>query len=839
MLALQLKKSTGKEVDFVKPIHTKIAADRSAEDADACNDSLTELNTLRNQARGVSDGGGKPARDQLLKYCQALETLHSRVPISEENVQIAFTWTDAHYARKKQTQKNANFERAAILLNFAALLSQEAKTKDHQTGEGLKEAYNLYAQAVGVLDHISESVVSMLSDPLTPDMTVDGVNFARALMVAQAQQCFYRKANLGGMSKGILIKLAQGTADAYSLAMGLVDKGSLSSVLDKTWKSQLQCSHNWYKAEAEYQSSQDDLAQTEIGRQIARLNRANDALAESKKYERFCPPEQQEALQMLTDQVKIALAEALSDNESIYMMTVPTDLAVPAGKEMVKPTPFEDQVPDKGGTEMMFQNLIPDSAHQNYSVYSDRVDQLEREQLACLQDAVEATRGLLISMNLPAALDALESGDSGLSEALVDKINSLVQKGGVAVVRERQAELQELQGRNFQLLIECREQITSEEQDDSGMRQHYGAAWTRQPSAVLTSAMQAELSKFEEQLSHASSSDAVVSGKMETHESTIAELSGGVGAAQAALPGGTSQDLSPAAAAAVVELREYLGQLDKLLTAREPMQAKMKEMKAQEDHAVLQSLLESSAPPEEIFETHLEKYTPIKDEIAKNIVRQSELMAKIEQANSRFTAARPSAGDAEAREKYIARLDAAADAFMDVEFQLKEGVEFYKNTNTVLQTCHERVKEFVFDRAQEKQQEMAQMGATGVAAVASAPAPAPAPAMVAAPAPAPAPAPEPVPSPVVAAPAPFNASPAAPSPAPLARSSSLQGDIARLQAQMAEKEATVTYLRGEGIPADELVKEIVRPAQLQSCSCTTARLTIGLRRMSCGRKSQR
>ena len=68
------------------------------------------------------------------------------------------------------------------------------------------------------------------------------------------------------------------------------------------------------------------------------------------------------------------------------MMTVPTDLAVPAGKEMVKPTPFEDQVPDKGGTEMMFQNLIPDSAHQNYSVYSDRVDQLEREQLACLQD---------------------------------------------------------------------------------------------------------------------------------------------------------------------------------------------------------------------------------------------------------------------------------------------------------------------------------------------------------------------------------------------------------------------------------------------------------------------
>ena len=48
-----------------------------------------------------------------------------------------------------------------------------------------------------------------MQDPLTPDLTEDGIAFARALFVAQAQMCFYRKALLGGMSKGVLIKLAQ------------------------------------------------------------------------------------------------------------------------------------------------------------------------------------------------------------------------------------------------------------------------------------------------------------------------------------------------------------------------------------------------------------------------------------------------------------------------------------------------------------------------------------------------------------------------------------------------------------------------------------------------------
>jgi programmed cell death 6-interacting protein len=192
----------------------------------------------------------------------------------------------------------------------------------------------------------------------------------------------------------------------------------------------------------------DDLAQTEIGRQIARLNRANAALGETQKYVRYVPQDQQDALQMLGDQVKIALAEAEKDNETIYMLPVPSDLAAPAGKEMVKPTPFETQVPKDDSADLMFQNLIPHSnhtsnppvacdfqtfsdrllvmaaVHLSASVYSEKVDALVKDQLDILKDQIEATKGQLVSMNLPASLDALESGDTGVSASLTGKVSA-------------------------------------------------------------------------------------------------------------------------------------------------------------------------------------------------------------------------------------------------------------------------------------------------------------------------------------------------------------------------------------------------------------------------------
>ena len=339
MLAIPLKKSDTK-LDIVKVTAKYIAGEShwGQDAADSCSEALTSVQSLRDKARVVAETGGKSARDQLFKYAESLQLLHSRVNISSSNakLQIPFTWTDAYSSGKKYTQKNASFERAALLFNFGAVLSHEACARDRTNDTGLKEAYNLFAEAVGVFDFIKAEVCKDLSQPLSPDISEDGLNFASALMTAQAQQCFYLKASMGGMSRAVLAKLAQGTADAYSLAAGMIDTPTLKAA-SSMWKSRLQCSTQWFMADAEYKISIHEQEQMAIGNEIARLQRAEVTMGTTAKYLKYVPAEQQEELAQLRDQIAIALQVARQDNEIIFKLTVPTDIAAPEGKLMVKP----------------------------------------------------------------------------------------------------------------------------------------------------------------------------------------------------------------------------------------------------------------------------------------------------------------------------------------------------------------------------------------------------------------------------------------------------------------------------------------------------------------------
>ena len=344
MLPIPLKKGGSRGVDLVKPVQAYIESDWSKEDAEACAEGLNELQTMHNKAHGVTEQGGKAARDQLLQYIHALDMLHTRVDIARTNgkLKVVFSWTDA-YGRKKAQQENAVFERAAIVFNFGALLSHEACAKDHTTDEGLKAAYNLFSEAIGAFDYLRSDLGRALdASSLTTDLSEDGLTFASALMTAQAQQCFYMKANLGGMSRGVLAKLAQGTAEAYSLVSGMLEAGPMKSAMSgqllNTWKSYLQCSTKWFTAEAQYKLACEDLEKIAIGHQIARLTLAEATLGEASPFLKHAPAEQQEKVQQLRDQVTIALREARSDNETIYLLPVPdaSSIQSPVPKQMVK-----------------------------------------------------------------------------------------------------------------------------------------------------------------------------------------------------------------------------------------------------------------------------------------------------------------------------------------------------------------------------------------------------------------------------------------------------------------------------------------------------------------------
>ena len=84
----------------MKPTLKYIETGFGKEHADAHTEPLNTLQEMRNKARSVTDGSGSSGRSQIFKYLKVLETLDNRVPLTETDVAIPFTWSDA-FSKKK------------------------------------------------------------------------------------------------------------------------------------------------------------------------------------------------------------------------------------------------------------------------------------------------------------------------------------------------------------------------------------------------------------------------------------------------------------------------------------------------------------------------------------------------------------------------------------------------------------------------------------------------------------------------------------------------------------------------------------------------------------------
>ena len=74
-------------------------------------------------------------------YC-GLSMMETRFPISRErdHVHIGFKWYDAFRPTRSLEQCSIHFEKAAVLFNLGAVLTQQALGYDRSTDAGLKDA---------------------------------------------------------------------------------------------------------------------------------------------------------------------------------------------------------------------------------------------------------------------------------------------------------------------------------------------------------------------------------------------------------------------------------------------------------------------------------------------------------------------------------------------------------------------------------------------------------------------------------------------------------------------------------------------------------------------------
>uniref|UniRef100_A0A1I7X4Z8 BRO1 domain-containing protein n=1 Tax=Heterorhabditis bacteriophora TaxID=37862 RepID=A0A1I7X4Z8_HETBA len=93
---------------------------------------------------------------------------------------------------------DGSFERAAVLFNCGALMSQIAAAQPLITDEELKTAAKLFQQSAGVFARLRDTILGMVQQDPTPDLMPDTLASLSAIMVAQAQESIYVKAYRDG-----------------------------------------------------------------------------------------------------------------------------------------------------------------------------------------------------------------------------------------------------------------------------------------------------------------------------------------------------------------------------------------------------------------------------------------------------------------------------------------------------------------------------------------------------------------------------------------------------------------------------------------------------------------
>ena len=192
MLQVPFKKSVPNEL--VSPLLQHLGSEYSANVADENLGDLQSLQVLRNAAAEVATAS-EEGLQALLMYQAQLKQLGPRLMLPPEGVGLSFEWKDAFLQGKSAEQSSFVFERCAVLFNCGALESAVGASEDRASEDGLRKACKAFQSAAGFFGACKALLPELTGKgAVTPDTTSQGLGMAAALMLAQAQACYYEMA---------------------------------------------------------------------------------------------------------------------------------------------------------------------------------------------------------------------------------------------------------------------------------------------------------------------------------------------------------------------------------------------------------------------------------------------------------------------------------------------------------------------------------------------------------------------------------------------------------------------------------------------------------------------
>ncbi|VDL82445.1 unnamed protein product [Nippostrongylus brasiliensis] len=186
--------------------------------------------------------------NSLAEYYDQLTVFEKRFEQTAPQHLEGFKWNDAFESGKSFFGKTQNsvsdifLERAAVLFNYGAVLSQIAASQSFLTDDETKTAAKLFQQ--------SAAAHKNLTNDLNPETLLAFSN----IMLAQSQEAFYRKAYAEKLNPKALVKVAAQAADFYSEASKTMDL--TKNYWKKEWLNTIAGKAFGFQAIAEFHGAQ-------------------------------------------------------------------------------------------------------------------------------------------------------------------------------------------------------------------------------------------------------------------------------------------------------------------------------------------------------------------------------------------------------------------------------------------------------------------------------------------------------------------------------------------------------------------------------------------------------
>ncbi|GLC38437.1 hypothetical protein PLESTB_001578000 [Pleodorina starrii] len=700
MLAIHCKKT--ESVDIKSPLLAYIRATYSNREADEAADDLERVQSLRSEVILAQSGTQPGVRETVTKYYRYLCAVETRFPISKEkgHAQVSFAWNDAFRPSRRVSQTNIHYEKAGVLFNLASLASQQALQSDRTSAEGLTAACKLFQEACGTFQLMREGEAGKTDTPRPTDIGPECGLLLEKLMLTQAQECVYHKAVLDNKSPNVLARLAKQTGSMYVEVERLFDSPALLNYFDKSWPQHVQLKASIYSVEELIQSSRQYRTDDKVNWEIAALKEAFARLQSTRRIAKGISNEMIESVNRTQDLVQSLLVKAEKDNNSIYLMKVPTFSELPptSGALLVKSVPPSAGALD-AAAEQLFTGLVPDTSARALSKYTDLVDDLIRRQLDRLAGATDNARIKFREWELPDTLQALDARTSAaLPDALLRELHEIEGIGGLNHLKGMLAEIGEIRREVDADLMAAQESLDADSRADGEMRDKHGDKWRVQPAATASKPYWDRISQYRSAMQKAGDSDQGVLRRLAERETAFGELRVEAAATQMPRLQAPLVVTGPEDPAAVVAtLRRNLDALQALALERGGMEEALKELKTRDN--VLPKLM--ATPPQNhdaLFKEELKKYDTLIADVDKNLAAQDNLLAATAATNTAFRSVFDVNGWRAACEAAAAGVRETVRQYRELLDHGSEGLRFYLGMSEVVRKAKQEAADFAYTR---------------------------------------------------------------------------------------------------------------------------------------------